>query len=562
MSRKRRKPLPREAIEQAEKLAAAIEHAPEVERARDVANLSRQPRFDKSPAVFGHVLRWLQMTEIEVPAYATDSRARDARLREVWRLEPRLSGVLNSVMLIDANRGWSLVGGRNQVKRYTDILRECEGGDGWRYYVRRAALSYYATDIGAITEVGRDGPGGPMRALFHVDSARCKLSGDRDAPLYYYPSQGGQQPWPRDGFFRVASMPSDDERFHGLGWCAVSRCLEIARLLYAVLCHDQEQLAARAPRGLLLLKGIQQQQWDDAMAQRDAILDSKDYRYYGALTVLAGMGMDEVDAKLVALSQLPVGFDAQKFLDFSMFSYALAFGYDPSEFWPVQFGALGRGRETEMQHLKASGKGGLDFCLSYQERLQRELPESLHFEFEQRDDEGELATIAVQRAKADLVRTLYEAGGIARPALLTPEQTLELLAEMGVVPEEWTPVEEDVEVTDTDDSGVDPEEPTAEAERYLDSPRVQRAMELFPRESIIKATWTPHGLRWRTLWQPRERPRLHVVRREEGAALYQDDDVTITEADVERAIDEGRRRVGEEFAALLDAPEWTAPEDS
>ncbi|NIV32859.1 MAG: hypothetical protein GWN58_26455, partial [Anaerolineae bacterium] len=62
-------------------------------------------------------------------------------------------------------------------------------------------------------------------------------------------------------------------------------------------------------------------------------------------------------------------------------------GTDASEFWPVQTGALGRGRETEIQHRKAASKGAMEFALAYQEQLQNELPDSLLFEFEQRDAE-------------------------------------------------------------------------------------------------------------------------------------------------------------------------------
>lgn len=556
-----------------EKALEAVQTDPELERAvedaKALARLSRQPRFEGKGTILGALLRWLRRDVIDVPDYAADSRRRDEALRQVWRKEPRLAGVVNSVQLIDANRGWSLVGGRNQVKRYTDILHAAENNLGWRHFVRKLALSYYTTDMGAIAELGRDGRGGPLRALFHTDSARCRLTGRPDLPLEYHPVAGGAQAWPPDAFFRITSMPSEDEALHGLGWCAVSRVLEVMRVLHAVLCHDQEQLAAKAPRGLLLLQGITQEQWNDAMAQREAELDSKDYQYYGALTILASAGIEQVDAKLVALSQLPVGFDAEKFINLSMYAYALCFGYDPSEFWPVHFAALGRGRETEVQHMKASGKGGLDFCLGLQECLQRELPESLAFEFEQRDDAGELAAVAVQQAKANLLRSLYEAGGQWRDGLFTREQMYELYAEAGLIPPEWTPIEEDVEATDTDDSALDeeegapapPEEPAKEAERWLALPQVQRALELFPREEIVRATWDPRrGMTWRTLWQPRERPRLYpVVKRDQGEVLYESEDLTITGADVERAIDEGRRRVGEEFGQMLDAPVYEEP---
>src|SRR5690242_20297214 len=125
------------------------------------------------------------------------------------------------------------------------------------------------------------------------------------------------------------------------------------------------------------------------MAARDAALAGENYKYFDAVAVLAS-GAADVDAKLVALSQLPAGFDRRTFTDLLMFGYALVFGYDPIEFWPVQFGALGRGNETQIQHDKATGKGGLDFALGFQEQLQENLPDTLQYDLDQRDQDADL----------------------------------------------------------------------------------------------------------------------------------------------------------------------------
>lgn len=55
---------------------------------------------------------------------------------------------------------------------------------------------------------------------------------------------------------------------------------------------------------------------------------------------------------------------------------------------------------------------------------------------------------------------------------------------------------------------------------------------------------------------PETRPRQEAARQDEPPAadvLYASDDVVITAADVEAAIEEGRERMGDEFAALLRA---------
>lgn len=557
-------------------VASSIERATKPE--------SQQPRFaNTSINAFGSFYPFLRdLGEIESVPYSSDSRMRDNWLRTVWKLEPHLAGVVNAVTIIDSNRGWSIIGGRNQVHRYTDILHSADGGAGWRSYSRRASLSYWTTDMGFVGEVGREGKEGPMRALYHVDSARCKLTGSVDYPLEYYPLQAGVQRWRSDDFFRVCSMPSDDEAFRGLGFCAVSRAIEVARLLYAVLMHDQEQVAARAPKGLLLLKGIDQKQWEDAMAARKENLDAMERRFYGGVAVLANSGIDQLDAQLISLSQLPQNFDAEKFTAMSMYALALCFGYDPSEFWPVQFGALGRGTETEVQHNKATGKGGIDFTLNLQEQIQLEMPPTLQFEFEDRDDQGELAAEMVKQAKVKTVTDMRESGMAAGDPLISREEGRILLAQQGLIEEEWTAAEEEVEATDTDDAEaeevanptpdtgianvetpaapvapVTPRQRKQQAERFLSLARVQRAMVAFPREEIVRYDYKSDTMQ--TIWQPRHVPILHLVNRADtSAVLYKSGDVTITDKDVDLAVKEARSQVGDELAQMLEAPTYVA----
>lgn len=540
----------------------------QVERDLPEKTYSKQPRISDPRTVFGSIFGWLQsgVAPAEQP-YRVNSTARDEWLRSVWRDEAHLAGVLNSAVSIDKNRGWTMIGGRNQVLRYTAVAHSADDGMGWRFYFGREAQSFYATDLGAITENGRDGKGGPLRAIYHVDSARCRLTGKREEPLMYSPASGGEQNWAFDDFFRVVSMPSDDEKFHGLGFCAISRCIELAKLMMAVYEHDKEMLGAKAPKGLLMLHNISGTQWEEAMEAREEKLRGKEREYYGGVAVLASGGPEQPDAKLVALSQLPAGFDLKIFTEQLMYGYALAFGYDPSEFWPVQFGSMGRGRETDIQHMKATGKGGMDFTASYQERFLIELPDSLHFEFEQRDIEGDILDAALADKIADWVTKLYESGRTAGEPLLDREQALSLLAERQLIPEEWSIIEEEVQATDVEDADRSLK---FRRERALTSPRVLTAIERFPEEPVISYTYDPMRYplgREVVLWpraadvlRRRSWPVARLDTEDDGEILYASDEVVITEGDVHRAIVQAAKRVDPELAELLTAAPMTEEE--
>lgn len=523
-----------------------IEIASKYEPIQRVNGNGVKPRFISQYGDYGRVfnstLRWLRMAELEEPPYSVDSRLRDRWLQGFWRVEPFLAGIINNVTSIDANRGWTLTGGRNQVRKWTARLHDSANGKGWRYLIKTGSLSFWTTDINSIFGVEREEPyatltregvaPSPMLKLWNIDPSKCNLF-----PSLAYaeeiPSLEVQteimyknvplMPW---DYFRVASMPNDMEEYRGLGYSALSRCLNLAKLLYAVYQYDQEKLLAKAPRGLLLLHNITESQWNTAMEARDQRMSAKERQYYGGVEVLASDGGEyNPDAKLVALSQLPDGFDQKIMTDLLIYGYALCFGYDPREFWPVSGGTLGTGRETEIQAAKASGKGGKDFAWSFLECLQGELPETVHFEFEERDERGELLDAEILEAKTRVIERL---SGLREQtgAVLTNEQVMTLLAQAGLVPEEWTLQEEDV--TATDDEQL--------RQRLLDNPKIRSACELYHNEPIVMYRWVSDG-------QPKEKvlwatggeainPKVWQLNR----SLYKGDRVEITIGDIREAI--------------------------
>lgn len=438
---------------------------------------SRQPRFNEvsTSKFFTSIYRFFCNPDIrDMPDYGDHKRSE--YLRRFWKMEPYLSGVLNSVTSIDKNRGWTITGGRNQVKRFVDVLHNrfyfAPDLTGWRQSFGGSALSYYTSDLGSVTEIGRQGKQGPLDSLYFVDPSRCYLTGSNDYPLAYTPTGGNRQLWELDDYFRIVSMPDTNEATYGLGFCALSRCFELAKIMVGIYAYDNEMLLNHAPRGLLLLKGITQDQWEDALESREARLQSNEYKYYGAVEVLAAQDPGvEIEAQLTALSSLPAEFDQRTFTDLLMYGYALCFGYDPREFWPVSSGALGTATETEQQHRKAGGKGGLDFVLGFAEKMQSELPDTLEFEFEERDFDAEMSNAQAELAQADVVNSLYDAG----MGIVGREEARILAAEKGLIDPEWTISEEETVATDTDD-----------VERVLQSERVQRAMWKYRDEPIVR----------------------------------------------------------------------------
>lgn len=504
-----------------------MENNGSVERARDdYEGYSRQTRFTDGELEQFYLSTYAvaKMASLQEPDYRTDSRKRDEWMLEFVRREPNLQGVLNAVVTIDKNRGWRFTGGRNQVARFTRMLHNIEsapGQFGWRPAMSQLSQSFWGTDMGAVVELGREGADGPLRAMYTVDPTECVLTGNNQYPLEHFTSKRKKNRWRNKDFFRVASLPTVQEKYNGLGYCAVSRVLEMAKIMVAVHEHDKEELGARAPRGLLLLQGVSQDQWDNAMRIRDAKLDGDGYQYFNYVSVLASKNAP-IDAKLFALSQLPKNFNMKDWVDILMYTYALSFGYDPAEFWPIQFGALGRGEEGSLQHEKATGKGRLDFVLGFQEQLQEFLPDTLEFAFDQRDDKGNLIKAQVNQAWINNIKTLYEIGvQYGAEGLISRDQALILLADYGVIPRSWSP-SEILSTTDLDDSELNRDDmdlanqdvvaPSADdmKARYLlhrrnelrERPHIWRCAEEFPHEPIVEYSYPEDKLT--VLWDRAE----------------------------------------------------------
>lgn len=516
---------------------------------------SRQPRFagEQSASIFGTAMRWVREIE-ESPAYKADSRELDAWLTRFWPKEPYLAGTVSTMVSIDKNRRWSLVGGRNQVMRFQRVLRDANDGTGWRMYASQQSLSYWTTNMGFVTELGRDGEDGPLRAIYHVDPTRFQLTGNPEYPGKYWPTGQSPQEWRYSDFMRGGSLPSVDERFHTLGMCPVYRVLELARLMVAIYRYDNEKLGARAPQGLLILQNISEGQWEDAMSARATKLDGMERRYFGSVAVLASAGVDQADAKLLALSSLPDGFDQKTFVDLLMYGYALVFGIDPAEIWPVGGGSLGqRASEAKVQEQKATTKGIQSWTRDYTDALQQpgRLPSSLTFEFDERNESGDLVQAEVQETIVDLSTRLYEAGLAQGVPLLTREEVRSLLAENGIIPREWTDFDENIEATDTDSAVT-----RILRERLMDEQgeRITRAAELFPHEPIVRYTWPSN--RFIRIWDNGrdvlKRSLWHVALPVQRATLYDEAEVEITDEDVDTAVAQARRRVGDEYADMLE----------
>ena len=461
---------------------------------------SKQPRFKKDAReMMDYFINMISRADIVLPKYSSDTRKRDAALLHIVLSESMLSGTVSSAVSRDVNRGWTLSGSARQVSAYSSKLHGVHDGGGWRRFVSLNSTSWYCTNVGYASEIGFRAKGGPAETMWHLDPTSIRQTGSSNPPMYYYPDTG-KIPLKRNEYIHGNSMPSVESGMKYAGFCAVERAMQFVKLMIGLNRHQLEKLGVSMPKGILLGKGITEDEWEDAISQHDEAKANKDRAYYeGVLAVFTGN--EAADLALIGLSSLPDNFSLQEFVDTVMQVYALAFGYPVGEFWSISSGSFGRTGEMKEQQQQATAKGELDFALSFQEQLQTYfLPMSIDFQFEQRNDKGELVKAEADRMAFNLIKDAYLAGlkentelSIAEMGLvdaegnsiitgdreelnlISKEQAQILMAENGLIPSEWTDEVEDVETTDLKET----------RERLLDTTQISRAAYQSPDEPIV-----------------------------------------------------------------------------
>jgi hypothetical protein len=252
--------------------------------------------------------------------------------------------------------------------------------------------------------------------------------------------------------------------------------------MVAVIAHYQQKLNASTPDAILTGKFIGQDQWDVALQARAEALRASPDNYLNSIATIMNSGGDMPEFALTMLSSLPDRWDIDLWTKILMRGYELAFGYKGEFSWESA-GVMGRGNEVQVQHRNATAQGGKDFILSHQEQLQGTLPPTLEFVYDERDVTGEQEDAALKLTQAQIIETMTR-WLVNAQSVLTPAQVMQLAAEANLIPDNWTPFEEDVTVTDED---------------AQDSERVYRACQTFPDEPIVRYHW-PSG-RTRTLYR-------------------------------------------------------------
>jgi hypothetical protein len=387
---------------------------------------SIQPRFHTAEDVLTELMS-VGSWQDDIPAWGTKDR--DKYLRLKWREESLLAGAVSSMVQKMVSLNWTITGGRNKVKHFADVLYNAEDGAGWNVYLSKVVQDYLTQDKGTFSEKAMAYENGPVLDLYHIDSGQVTITGRRAVPARYRsPINGKEYPLPRDSVFHLTSLPAPEERRFNQGFCAVSRAIKSAQVLFALYKYDNEQLSDMPPKGIAAITGMTTNQVRKAIELYKENREAKGTLTFPGLLWLAS-SVGDIKVALTPFSTLPESFDREVVVTLYIYTLALDFGVDAREFWPATVTGATKA-DALIQAQKAKGKGpgelitGLERAINF-----HVMPEGLTFKFSFQDDEEDRLKAEIDGMKINNANNMINGG------TLTPEEARSLLVSQRVLPE-------------------------------------------------------------------------------------------------------------------------------
>jgi len=443
---------------------------------------------EKDAQVFlNNFLNFITKVDVNLPEYSSDTRERDRALKTIYKSEPFLAGVMNTMTSIDQNKPWSIMGTARQVATYGNKLHNVNDGAGWRDLVLKLSENYYSSNFGYAGEIGfRFSGSAPAETIYSMDVTKMRKTSDPNFPFYYYSNDGKVYGLTYDEVLYANSMPSSEDRFKGAGFCAVERSLTFARMFIGLHQHHLEKFNVSPPKGILLAKGIQKHEMNSAIEQFEQARNSSSPQSYQIYRDLIGImtGNHQADIDLIGLSDLPDNFELQQFVDVLINGIALAFGTSTWLLYSRNTTAVTRSNESKQSLEEAKHRSEKDFALSLQSEIQRKfLPPSVSFRFNHRTEEDEARDLENDKNYTDMIYQLTDNKN--RDQILDVSEARYLLAEKGIIPKSWSEkTQEDSEITSLMEI----------RQQAYDDPQVQRAAYENPDQPIVVYEYNPRNV--------------------------------------------------------------------
>lgn len=387
------------------------------------------------------------------PDYWTYSR--DIVLRATLHAEVMWASAIGIAVTKMQSAGYSIKGSSRKVAWAHDLLGNVEFSRGWRYFIARHGQDFLMTDNGAFVEVIRatSGAGSKIVGLAHLDSLRCRRTGDDEIPVVYRDLVGAEHELKWHQVFSVVDMPDPAATLRGVGHCAASRAYQTIYKMSNIECYIAEKAAGRRPLAIHFINNVAQLQLEGAMQSAQHEADKQGLTTYMGAAVVATQNENKPELLTIPLAEIPDRVDVEKERTDTYLRYADAIGLDSQELQPLTGRAMGTATQSQVLDDKERGKFGWFDAFAEQLNLRKITGNATTFAFSQRDWRDQQLEATVKGARAMFLQTLIAS------TVISADQARQMAADVGDIPKEFITVDAtDVEtVYDSDNPETEDE---------------------------------------------------------------------------------------------------------
>lgn len=366
-----------------------------------------QSQVRRSPQSGVGVVWWMARAGLTIPQWW--SPARDRELRSFWKKSDHLAGAIYAMTAKMSAIPFQVIARDQSVKKHVDQAKRINNalqggaqfGDGWGTFFARFVEDMLTTDNGAFAEIiGPGDPSGPLTGppitIAHLDSFRCNRTGNAEFPVVYQDTDGRQYKLHYSRVIFISQMTSPIAEMFGVGFCSVSRCVNVSQTLVDILTYKQEKLGSRPHRAILITRGgLDPNDVQEAFQLAESNMDTQGLSRYSKVVVAGSASLQDAGLDMIELASLPEGFNEETSITLGMATIALALGVDARELFP-SMGSGATRADALLQHLKQRGKGpGMIIQAVEQAFNFKYLPSHLQMVFDFQDD-------AQDRQRADI----------------------------------------------------------------------------------------------------------------------------------------------------------------
>jgi hypothetical protein len=271
------------------------------------------------------------------------SKARDREMTRVWKDVTLLSVMMFAAQTKIANLPIRVVAKDTNIVSHAKMAEELteqfhtlsQYGEGLQEMMVSVAEDYFGTDNGAFMEVVAPGKksdpieGIPI-GLRHLDSLQVDRMSDPLFPIRYRTSESENEVFHHSRVIAMSQMRSARRNVNGVGFCAISRSVELAQKYQDLINYIRGKMGGRAFKRLLVGKNITGRELIKAIAASTAIQQE-----IGGMDVDSiAVGGTDIEVDSIDLANFSE-FDEEQATFNTMALMALAWGLEFNEVFPM-----------------------------------------------------------------------------------------------------------------------------------------------------------------------------------------------------------------------------------